>query len=408
MDVLPPAQPEYILRGHQAQIHALSFYAGNSRLLSADADGYIISWDMVSKRPVAGWRAHQKAVLGIAAWNEETIISHGRDSRLVVWRLDRDTEQLMHQYIPADQPEDNTARPAILQEMTVNTMNFCAFAWCEAPFDMAFADLSLGSDSNVKTRKPILLAVPNTIDSDAIDIFYMPAATRKSTIVSPKDEKTGMAMAILISAKTSLMAAAGYESGDVIVYQHNVKEDAWKVVYKARPHSQPVLSLCLHPLLRVCISSSADGIIAKHPFADADLLDSADGKPVKLQQTKHSGQQGLAMRNDGRIYSTAGWDSRIRIYSAKSMKELAVLKHHKQGCYETALADVEVTELTSVASLQQPVGTAHVPAGNSSDTLVPKSPPKGQAMTKYAQKVMQTHWLAAGSKDGNISLWNVF
>ena len=46
------------------------------------------------------------------------------------------------------------------------------------------------------------------------------------------------------------------------------------------------------------------------------------------------------MRSDGNIFATAGWDSRVRIYSTKTMKEVACLKWHKKGVYATVFAEI--------------------------------------------------------------------
>jgi WD40 repeat protein len=62
---LPPATPRYILRGHASPIQALHFCARNARLVSADADGWVVVWDMTTKRPRAVWRAHEGAVLEV-------------------------------------------------------------------------------------------------------------------------------------------------------------------------------------------------------------------------------------------------------------------------------------------------------------------------------------------------------
>ena len=64
---LPPATPTYILRGHASAIHALDFYLENSRLASGDADGWIVVWSLMTKRPVAAWKAHDGAILGVQA-----------------------------------------------------------------------------------------------------------------------------------------------------------------------------------------------------------------------------------------------------------------------------------------------------------------------------------------------------
>jgi len=72
---LPPAQPAYILRGHSAQIHSTSFIRSNSRLVTGDAEGWIVLWSLASKRPVAVWKAHKGAILGATAWDDQKIIT---------------------------------------------------------------------------------------------------------------------------------------------------------------------------------------------------------------------------------------------------------------------------------------------------------------------------------------------
>lgn len=71
---LPPAQPAYVLRGHAFQIHALHFYKGN--LLTGDADGWLVSWSLAYKRPAAVWKAHENAILGLATWGDDRIITY--------------------------------------------------------------------------------------------------------------------------------------------------------------------------------------------------------------------------------------------------------------------------------------------------------------------------------------------
>lgn len=64
-----PATPVYILRGHASPIHALNIYSQNLRLVSGDANGWIVVWDLVTKRPVTGWKAHEGAILEARGFN---------------------------------------------------------------------------------------------------------------------------------------------------------------------------------------------------------------------------------------------------------------------------------------------------------------------------------------------------
>ncbi len=71
-----PAQPVYVLRGHTAQVHAVHFLRQNLRLLSGDADGWVVLWNVPIKRAVAVWRAHKGAVLGLESWDDDRIITY--------------------------------------------------------------------------------------------------------------------------------------------------------------------------------------------------------------------------------------------------------------------------------------------------------------------------------------------
>lgn len=66
------ATPVYILRGHVAPIHALHIFSQNLRLVSGDADGWIVVWDLITKRPVTVWKAHEGAVLEVKGLATDT------------------------------------------------------------------------------------------------------------------------------------------------------------------------------------------------------------------------------------------------------------------------------------------------------------------------------------------------
>lgn len=249
-----------------------------------------------------------------------------------------------------------------------------------------------------------------------------------------------MAVSIFYSG-SDLTVIVGFESGHTTVSQL-VDGWGWHILYMSQPHSQPILSLAIQPNHVSYVTSSADAIIAKHPIpslseeeseSTSTNLPSVVGesgitpsgvsllsrglasagpqknrsiyppkidtqtKPLKIVQTKHSGQQGLKIRSDGKIFATAGWDSRVRVYSVQSLKELAVLKWHKEGCFAVAFADIT----------------------SSGDEGEIKTTDEEGAMTTVTGAILSvkgkrdlratiTHWLAAGSKDGKVSLWDIY
>jgi WD40 repeat protein len=70
-----PVQPKTVLRGHKAQVHAAAFIRHNERLVTGDAEGFIVVWDLTIMRPRAVWKAHGNAILGVAEWAEDRVIT---------------------------------------------------------------------------------------------------------------------------------------------------------------------------------------------------------------------------------------------------------------------------------------------------------------------------------------------
>ena len=71
----PPAQPSYIFRGHSSAVHSLLFTHNNARLISGDANGWVVVWDVAIRRSIAVWRAHGSVVLGIGTWGDDKLIT---------------------------------------------------------------------------------------------------------------------------------------------------------------------------------------------------------------------------------------------------------------------------------------------------------------------------------------------
>ncbi|KAH9889581.1 WD40 repeat-like protein [Xylariomycetidae sp. FL2044] len=413
----PPAHPKSILRGHRVQVHATAFVRSNQRLASGDADGFVVVWDLTTMRPRAVWRAHSNAILEIADWGPDRIITHGRDNRLVVWKLGAADEAPLSTALPLDDSVSERPQPWILHMLEVNTMNFCSFASCLAKPENASDDL--------------LVVVPNTLATEAVDVYQLPSQSRQDTLhLGSKAEQKGMAMALsLFWHNRSLTLIAAFESGLVIVARRR-KSGSWDIVYKSKAHDQPVLSLGLSPTREYFLTSAADAVIAKHPIpASASSSTSVatgvpspvrnagmpvESGPLKTINTKHSGQQGLQIRSDGKIFATAGWDSKVRVYSAKTMSELAVLKWHQVGCYTVAFA--VLGQMPDTPSGQKAGGENQGEGGttdaekNQASTIVnPGTKSRGASVKDRRIKLAkEAHWLAAGSKDGKISLWDIY
>ncbi|KJZ79464.1 hypothetical protein HIM_00933 [Hirsutella minnesotensis 3608] len=438
--------PKNILRGHKAQVHAATFIRDNARLVTGDAEGFVIVWDLGVMRPAAVWRAHENSILGLKAWAHDKLMTHGRDHKLIVWRLAEDDEHGLSTTLPVEPAAEERRRPWMLHLLEVNTLNFCSFAACARYGDEDVSGPEAPSD--------ILVAVPNTLASESIDVFALPGQARLHTVKS--GPKSGLVMSLrLLHHGGSLTLLAGFENGGTTV-QRLDSSGAWITTYSSRAHSQPVLSLDVHPGLESFFSSSADSIIAQHPIpvrqqaltshikAQRDDPGSSSTKsklsnalstssgavgprsndvmeewkhPLKSVNTKHSGQQSLSVRSDGRIFATAGWDSNIRVYSSKTLKELAVLQWHKVGSYAVTFANV-AQPASGTPGNECRLNALPSSSGPESSTAksLQSMPDEGNAVGAARMSVRETrirqarttHWIAAGSKDGKVSLWDIY
>lgn len=92
--------------------------------------------------------------------------SHGRDHKLLVWQLSLQDENSMDKMLPIDAALTASKQPWLLHALMVNTLNFCAFAVCRdgMPQVTSSATTLQGKDA----AYPILIAVPNTVDSGGV------------------------------------------------------------------------------------------------------------------------------------------------------------------------------------------------------------------------------------------------
>jgi WD40 repeat protein len=321
---------------------------------------------------------------------------------------------------------DQRKEPWLLHSLSVNALNFCAFAMCydqderkerlsAAEMDAANPVLSGNLANEIASvlmqpepaNRAVILAVSNALDSGAIDFFHLPSERRVCTLPADKEVKTGMVMALSLRKHPfngSLIVVSGYESGHAMVHVQQVSKEPdqpclFRKVLARHPHSQPLLSLDISPTSDLFFTSSADAIIAKFVVsADGSTSDVVD-KSNKIINTKHAGQQGLKVRSDGKIFATAGWDARIRVYSAKAMRELAVLKWHKEGCYAVSFATIHPEHVRGNTELGSTIRELDASLQSSALDAI-----KDQRNAK----AKNTHWLAAGGKDGKISLWDIY
>ncbi|KAK7203261.1 WD40-repeat-containing domain protein [Myxozyma melibiosi] len=375
---------------------AIAFHRSNIRLVSGDDNGWCVHWSLVTRRPLAIWRSHEDTVLTVKWLSDDLLLTHGRDNKLHVFRLD---DLPLSTDIPTPADSENSGKwrkPWLVASIDVNALNFCSAA-------------TLGTN---------MIAVPGTLDSDTIDVYtLLPTLARPYAAISA-GVKTGIVMAIALHADILI---AGYESGHVAMYQ--LQDDGVaQLIYLCKAHSQPVLSVAVHALDATVLSSSADSKIVKHPLVrdpsflpsspkssgirnsedENDLSTVSLSTPISTHDIKHTGIASLNLRDDGKIFATACWDGNVRIFLYSNLKLLASFRGGRQdgiSCLafgRTSLDDPEDDNSEEEKIVKEVVSdVTKVVVGNA-------------MRMKAEKKVREKHWLAVGGKDGRVGLWEVY
>ncbi|KAF0533488.1 WD40 repeat-like protein [Gigaspora margarita] len=374
-----PPSPIYIFRGHAEQINSLEFIENNRYLISGDAEGNIIIWDMISKRSKIQFKAHNDGILNVVKCKDK-LISHGRDNTLHVWKFN----QLSN--IKDGGNKEESIKPEI--SLTVNSINFCKFDFC-------YEEIS-------DKRDELFIAVPSTEDSSGIDIWDI---TNQKLIVSSigldQNSKTGYCMGIKIfsnntfqnlqSIPKNYFILAAYESGSVILWSiiintnelmSNEKKNnvAVEKLWDRKEHGESVLSIDLSSDKQFAISTSGDNKIVKYNFDEEFRKEPL----IKSTTIKYAGIAEVKIRSDGKIFATAGWDTKIRIFSSKSMKPLAILSYHRESVYALAFSRIESMD----------------------EQDHDKSTEEGKDLGN--EERTEKHYLVGGGKDQRISLWEIY
>lgn len=122
--------------------------------------------------------------------------SHGRDHKLIVWRIKEEDEERLSVSLPLEDTPTPRPQPWVLHLLEVNTMNFCSFAAC-------LGDPKQGSSVEASSSAAeIILAVPNTLASEAVS---------SRTLSDDDDGEPGRTqLTILRSISTHYQSRAGF------------------------------------------------------------------------------------------------------------------------------------------------------------------------------------------------------
>ncbi|CAO3652386.1 unnamed protein product [Cunninghamella blakesleeana] len=300
MQKLPP-QPEYIFRGHQAEVNSCCFFDDDKYIASGDAEGNLIVWYFETRRPILQWKGHTESILSVNVYDKNKLISQGRDHKIHIWQLDM-TLSLKE-------------IPKIIDTVDYYALNYCKLSMCTL-------------------KDHTLICLPAKGDTPLLDVFSL---TKKEWVIqnigSDQDnEKRRLCMAVqmcvLNESEDQLGILGGYENGEIAFWRIDISTNQFKFLWNAQEHQQPILDLSIFQ--DKAYSTCIDDQIVKYNLDE--------GSVVKKVRAKKPGIACIKVRNDNKIFMTSGYDGRIRIYSVKTMNPLAVLTYHRDSVYCVSFA----------------------------------------------------------------------
>ncbi|KAF3984908.1 hypothetical protein FT663_02548 [Candidozyma haemuli var. vulneris] len=186
----------FSLRGHKAAI--AGFCKASNGLVSADRDGWVVVWNLETKRPSGFWKAHDGQIITVIN-TELGLLTQGRDSAIRIWNM----EGLAVETDLALLGREGLPKPKF-DEVPVNSLNFCN------------VDYTGG-----------LLATVATTDSEKFDIYELSAPGKpfslnrvvqgfsvgNGSVDETKRDGEGIIMKLRFVGSSLLFV--GYESGTV-------------------------------------------------------------------------------------------------------------------------------------------------------------------------------------------------
>jgi WD40 repeat protein len=302
--------PTFVFRSLTSGISSLvtNQEAGTQQgiLWSGDYSGGLMTFGLERKRMVGSKeKAHSSVVQGLQYFDEEKqLLSQGRDGKIKIWAC-----------------ENTGLSQDPISELSCGTLSFCKAV--------------AGNLHHISNSK---IVSTTSEDGHVIKLWDI---NNKTEILSlnaenPSDRKYGMCMATyMINSESESYLGACYEDGGL--YFWNLKKPDTFAFGAKLISNEPMLCFTINQQQDKGICGGASPTIATFSL-------SLSLNQLNILQTitlPNPGIQQIEIRKDHKIFATAGWDHRIRVYSWKNCKPLSIIKYHEESVHTILFSQVD-------------------------------------------------------------------
>ncbi|XP_040432615.1 guanine nucleotide-binding protein subunit beta-like protein 1 isoform X1 [Cygnus olor] len=298
----PPPDPQFVLRGTSAAVHALHFSCGGQEpdvpiLFSGSENGLINVWNLKTRRVDKALDGHgRKSVCWVETMDgKDRLLSQGRDQRICLWDLAE-------------------GRTSVMDSVFTENVGFCRCSLlkvAQGRWLMAMAAKAL----------------------DEVQVLELPSKTSVCTLKPEVGAKLGMPMCLKlwqINCDSQPLLLSGYEDGSVVLWNLSMG----KVLSQLFCHQEPVMSLDFDSEKAKGISGSSEKVLSIWSLNEQQNL-----QVHTTHRLVNAGISDITIRPDKKILATAGWDHRIRVFGWKKLKPLAVLDYHTATVHCVSFSD---------------------------------------------------------------------
>lgn len=282
MALLPP-DPKYLFRGNMGCVHCILCHISSTteHLYAGTATGNVHVWDLKTHRELCRIESKQDACLSLQSLTEDDLFIQHKCGIIKVYKR-TESEWIAFKSIDID------------------FCHYCRFqAFSENEVVVPLKESNIG------------LLSTNTFN---VELKLSPS----------NSDKLGDVM-VVKPLKNEKLILVGYEGGKLIL---------WDIRQKSVLSSLPVETT---PMALDFETTSMKGIIGG-PSDQLQVFSISDGSLYDKHKIslKNAGTSVITVRPDAKIVAVGGWDSRVRIFSWKSLKQLAALDQHRDTVQDIA------------------------------------------------------------------------